>query len=119
MNPELNEEFTWWYERVFCQSPSMCELKYDDEKMWEAWKVGYKLGRDNAFKRKDIPPEIFTIPKEKHVHTMNIDKDSNAPQLKEPQYLYVYVDFPGYKLAMKKINQLGYVGKIKLEVEDE
>ena len=22
----------------------MCELKYDDEKMWEAWKAGYKLG---------------------------------------------------------------------------
>ena len=71
MNPELNEEFTWWYERVFLQSPSMCELKYDDEKMWQAWIAGYKLGRDNAYKRKDIPIETFTIPKEKHIHTMN------------------------------------------------
>ena len=65
------EEFRWWYERVFSQSPSMCELKYDDEKMWEAWQAGYKLGRDNAYKRKDIPIEIFEIPKEKHIHTMN------------------------------------------------
>jgi hypothetical protein len=43
MQPELNEEFTWWYERVFLQSPKLCELKYDDEKLWEAWKAGYKL----------------------------------------------------------------------------
>jgi hypothetical protein len=42
MNPE--EEFKWWYERVFLQSPSMCELKYDDEKMWEAWKTAYRQG---------------------------------------------------------------------------
>ena len=45
MKPELNEEFTWWYERVFLQSPSMCELKYDDEKMWQAWKAGYFLAK--------------------------------------------------------------------------
>ncbi len=51
MEPELNEEFTQWYERFFCQSPSLSSLKYDDEKMWEAWKAGYKLGqmlKDNA-----------------------------------------------------------------------
>ena len=54
----------------------MCALKYDDEKMWEAWQAGYKLGRDNAYKRKDIPIEIFEITKEKHIHTMN--KDDNA-----------------------------------------
>ncbi len=68
------EEFKWWYERIFLQSPSMCELKYDDEKMWEAWQAGYKLGRDNAYKRKDIPIEIFEIPKEKHIHTMDKKK---------------------------------------------
>jgi hypothetical protein len=68
-------EFIFWYERIYCQSPRMCKLEYDDEKMWEAWKEGYKLGRNNAFKRKDCPPEIFTIPKEKHIHTMNEDKD--------------------------------------------
>ncbi len=44
MQPELNEEFTWWYERVYLQSPKLSSLKYDDEKMWEAWKAGYKLG---------------------------------------------------------------------------
>ena len=48
MNPELNEEFTRWYERFFCQSPSLSSLKYDDEKMWEAWKAGYKLGKENG-----------------------------------------------------------------------
>ncbi len=37
------EKFKWWYERVFLQSPSMCELKYDDEKMWQAWQAGYRL----------------------------------------------------------------------------
>jgi hypothetical protein len=45
MQPELNEEFTWWYERVFLQSPKLSSLKYDDEKMWEAWKAGYKLAK--------------------------------------------------------------------------
>jgi len=68
---EYSAEFKWWYERVFLQSPSKCKLEYDDEKMWEAWKAGYDLGRNNAFKRKDIPIETFTIPKEKHIHTMN------------------------------------------------
>ena len=42
-NKELNKKFTWWYERVYLQSPSLCELKYDDEKMLEAWQAGYKL----------------------------------------------------------------------------
>lgn len=36
--------FQFWYERVFCQSPKMCSLEYDDEKMYEAWKVAYKMG---------------------------------------------------------------------------
>ena len=48
MKHELNEEFTWWYERVFLQSPKLCELEYDDEKLWEAWKAGYKLGCKNV-----------------------------------------------------------------------
>lgn len=38
------EVFTFWYERFFCQSPKLCSLKYDDEKMWEAWQAGYKAG---------------------------------------------------------------------------
>ena len=41
---EYSPEFKWWYERVFLQSPSMCQLKYDDEKMWEAWKIAYRQG---------------------------------------------------------------------------
>lgn len=48
MNPELNEKFTWWYERFFLQSPTLCALKYDDEKMWEAYKAGYKLGKEST-----------------------------------------------------------------------
>jgi hypothetical protein len=44
MKPELNEEFTRWYERFFLQSPRLASLQYDDEKMWEAWKAGYKEG---------------------------------------------------------------------------
>ena len=93
MQPELNEEFTWWYERVFLQSPKLCELKYDDEKLWEAWKVGYKLGRDNAYKRKDIP-----------------------------KYLYLYEDIGGINITSDKnyaTKDMEYVGKIKLEVEDD
>ena len=154
MQPELNEEFTWWYERVFLQSPKLCELKYDDEKLWEAWKVGYKLGRDNAYKRKDIPIEIFTIPKEKHIHTMNKEKpiaymyerpngsaklsfdrqsfNKEKTQIKEmplynkeskePQYLYVYEDIGGINITSDKnyaTKDMEYVGKIKLEVEDD
>ena len=36
---DYSPEFRFWYERVFCQSPRMCKLEYDDEKMWEAWKA--------------------------------------------------------------------------------
>jgi hypothetical protein len=48
MKPELNEDFTHWYERFFLQSPRLASLQYDDEKMWEAWKAGYKLGKENG-----------------------------------------------------------------------
>ena len=48
MKPELNEEFTQWYERFFLQSPRLASLQYDDEKMWEAWKAGYKIGCKNV-----------------------------------------------------------------------
>ena len=41
----MKEKFTWWYERVFLQSPSLCQLEYDDEKMWEAWQAGYNLAK--------------------------------------------------------------------------
>ena len=37
-------EFTYWYERIYLQSPSLCQLQYDDEKMWEAWKAAKELG---------------------------------------------------------------------------
>lgn len=76
MKPEYSEEFWYWYDRCYSQSPSIANHKYDDEKMWEAWKAGYKQGRDNAYKRKDIPIEIFTISKEKHQHTMNLLNES-------------------------------------------
>lgn len=41
---DYSEEFKYWYERFFLQSPLLCALKYDDEKMWEAWKVAYNMG---------------------------------------------------------------------------
>jgi hypothetical protein len=44
MKPEYSEEFKFWYERFFLQSPSLCALEYDDEKMYEAWKAGYNMG---------------------------------------------------------------------------
>ena len=47
------EEFKWWYERVFLQSPSMCQLQYDDEKMWEAWKMAYRQGIVKGMELKD------------------------------------------------------------------
>jgi hypothetical protein len=69
MKPEYSKEFWDWYNKVFLQN---AETPID-EKLWEAWREGYKLGRNNAFARKDCPPEIFTIPKEKHVHSMKGD----------------------------------------------
>ena len=49
---EYSEEFKYWYERIYLQSPRMCKLEYDDEKTWEAWKAGQQaLGqmlKDNA-----------------------------------------------------------------------
>ena len=53
MKPELNEEFTWWYERVFLQSPKMRQLQYDDEKMWEAWQMAYRQGIVKGMELKD------------------------------------------------------------------
>lgn len=41
-------EFTYWYERIYLQSPSLCALQYDDEKMWEAWKAAKELGVRNV-----------------------------------------------------------------------
>jgi hypothetical protein len=53
---EYSKEFKFWYERLFLQSPNLCALKYDDEKMWEAWKAGQKsLGQillEKDFKKK-------------------------------------------------------------------
>lgn len=40
---DYSPEFMFWYERVFCQSPRMCKLEYDDEKMWEAWKAATNI----------------------------------------------------------------------------
>jgi len=50
MKPELNEEFTRWYERFFLQSPRLASLQYDDEKMWEAWKAGYNQAKKEVEK---------------------------------------------------------------------
>ena len=45
------------------------------------------------------------------------------PQPKEPQYLYVYKDYNETYLSLDKIEEpakgIKYIGKIKLEVEDE
>lgn len=43
----IKQSFTWWYERFFLQSPTLCALEYDDEKMWEAFQAGYKLNKDS------------------------------------------------------------------------
>ena len=40
----IKDEFTLWYERFYLQSPNLCKLEYDDEKMWEAWKIAYNMG---------------------------------------------------------------------------
>ena len=40
----IKQAFTLWYERFFLQSPQLCALEYDDEKMWEAWKIAYQMG---------------------------------------------------------------------------
>ena len=42
-----DEGFKFWYERIFLQSPHLCSLMYDDEKMYEAWKFAYKLGKES------------------------------------------------------------------------
>ena len=38
-----SKEFKYWYERIYLQSPTLCTLEYDDEKMWEAWKAAQKI----------------------------------------------------------------------------
>jgi hypothetical protein len=40
---EYSPEFKFWYERNFLQSPSLCKLEFDDEKMWEAWKASQEF----------------------------------------------------------------------------
>ena len=41
---QYSPEFTYWYERIYLQSPRLCSLQYDDDKMWEAWKAAKQLG---------------------------------------------------------------------------
>ena len=41
---DYSKEFKYWYERIYLQSPTLCKLEYDDEKMWEAWKMAYNMG---------------------------------------------------------------------------
>jgi hypothetical protein len=41
---DYSPEFTYWFERIYCQSPRMASLEYDDEKMWEAWKAAKEYG---------------------------------------------------------------------------
>lgn len=41
---DYSKEFKYWYDRIYLQSPSLCKLEYDDEKMWEAWKMAYNMG---------------------------------------------------------------------------
>ena len=36
---DYSKEFKYWYDRIYLQSPALCKLEYDDEKMWEAWKA--------------------------------------------------------------------------------
>ena len=49
-NKFIKQAFTLWYERFFLQSPSLCKIKYDDEKMYEAWKIAYKMGLAEGIK---------------------------------------------------------------------
>jgi hypothetical protein len=44
---DYSPEFTYWFERIYLQSPRMASLEYDDEKMWEAWKAAKELGVKN------------------------------------------------------------------------
>jgi hypothetical protein len=39
---DYSKEFKYWYERIYLQSPSLCKLEYDDEKMWEAWQAALR-----------------------------------------------------------------------------
>ena len=41
------------------------------------------------------------------------------PQPKEPQYLYVYATMSGFEITNEKTGIVGYVGKIKLETEND
>ena len=44
------------------------------------------FGKKEKFNRKNIKPEIFTIPKEKHVHTMLPKYELDDGQLTDEQY---------------------------------
>lgn len=48
-----SKEFKYWYERIYLQSPTLCKLKYDDEKMWEAWKAA-QTSFTQAVKNNDL-----------------------------------------------------------------
>ena len=46
-------------------------------------------------------------------------KRMEKPQPKEPQYLYVYATMSGFEITNEKTGIVGYVGKIKLETEND
>jgi hypothetical protein len=139
---EYSEEFKYWYERIYLQSPSLCKLQYDDEKTWEAWKAGYKLAAkmlyDNymlssnkgkeipiayMYKRPDGSAKLFF---DKQPFNKEETQIKEIPlynkESKEPQYLYLYEDIGGINITSDKnyaTKDMEYVGKIKLEVEDD
>ena len=57
MKPEYSKEFWYWYDRCYLQDPNILKYKYDDEKMWEAWKASQKLRKINIME--DLCKNIY------------------------------------------------------------
>jgi hypothetical protein len=71
MEPKYSNEYWYWYDRVYLQDPNITRYRYDDEKMWEAWKAGYKAGQE----RSRLVDKIMNQVMEEHGEFLKTIKD--------------------------------------------
>ena len=50
---KYSPEFWQWYDRSYLQDPNITHYRYDDEKMWQAWKAA--TNHNNKFNGNSMP----------------------------------------------------------------
>ena len=51
---KYSDEFWQWYDKVYLQDPNITHYRYDDEKMYQAWKAGVEYGKKSSEPKKIV-----------------------------------------------------------------